>query len=61
MPRSPNRPRLPQLTLFHPPSPRPSFPTLPPAIQEKTIRLVARLLRVHVDRMLASGQEAHHE
>src|SRR2546426_60662 len=32
------------------------FKALPPEIQEKTIRLLARLLRVHVDRGLASGQ-----
>jgi len=33
-----------------------SFQASPPEIQEKTIRLLARLLRVHVDRGLASGQ-----
>jgi hypothetical protein len=51
-----NRLRLSQPTLFHPPHSRPSFQTLPPEIQAKTIRLLARLLRVHVDRGLASGQ-----
>jgi hypothetical protein len=56
MPRLLNRPRLSQPTLFHPPHPRPSFQTLPPEIQEKTIRLLARLLRVHVERGLGSGQ-----
>ena len=56
MPRFVNRPRLSQPTLFHPSHPRPSLQTLPPEIQEKTIRLLARLLRVHVDRGLASGQ-----
>jgi hypothetical protein len=56
MPRSLTRPRLSQPTLFHPPHPRPSFQTLPHEIQEKTIRLLARLLRMHVDRVLASGQ-----
>ena len=56
MPRSVNRPRFSQPTLFHPLPPRPSFRTLPPDIQEKTIRLVARLLRLHADRVLASGQ-----
>lgn len=58
-----NRLRFSQPTLFHPPHPRPSFQTLPPEIQAKTIRLLARLLRVHVDRGLASGQaqEAGHE
>ena len=56
MQRLVNRTRLSQPTLFHPPHPRPSFQTLPPQCQEKTIRLLARLLRVHVDRGLASGQ-----
>jgi hypothetical protein len=51
-----NRPRVSQLTLFHPPHLRPSFQTLPPEIQEKTIRLLARLLRMHVRRGLAAGQ-----
>jgi hypothetical protein len=55
MPRSVNRPRLAQPTLFHPLPPRPSFRTLPPDIQEKTIRLLARLLRLHAARGLASG------
>jgi hypothetical protein len=61
--RSVNQPRLSQPTLFHPSPSRPSFQTLPPDIQEKTIRLLARLLRLHVDRVLASGQgqEAGHE
>jgi hypothetical protein len=63
MPRLLNRPRLSQPTLFHPPHSRPSFQTLPPEVQEKTIRLLARLLRVHVDQGLASSQtqEAGHE
>jgi hypothetical protein len=58
-----NRPRLSQPTLFHPPHPRPSFQTLPPQIQEKTIRLLARLLRGHVDGVVAAGltREAHDE
>jgi hypothetical protein len=51
------RPRLSQPTLFHPPHPRPSFQTLPPEIQEKTIRLLGLLLRMHVERGLASGQQ----
>jgi hypothetical protein len=63
MQRVRNRPRLSQPTLFHPPPRRPSFQTLPPEIQEKTIRLLARLLGVHVDRGLTSGgaQEVGHE
>jgi hypothetical protein len=56
MRRSVNPPRLSQPTLFHPRPACPSFQTLPPEIQEKTIRLLARLLRVHVDRGLAAGQ-----
>jgi hypothetical protein len=55
MPRSVNRPRLAQPTLFHPLPPRPSFRTLPPDIQEKTIRLLARLLRLHAARGLTAG------
>jgi hypothetical protein len=63
MPRFVNRPRLSQPTLFHRPHPRPSFQTLPPEIQAKTIRLLAQLLRVHIDQGLASGlaQEASDE
>jgi hypothetical protein len=36
---------------------------LPPEIQEKTIRLLARLLRGHVDGVVADGpvREAHDE
>ena len=63
MPRFLNRPRVSQPTLFHPPLSRPSFQTLPTEIQERTIRLLARLLRLHVDRVFASGlaQEARDE
>jgi hypothetical protein len=50
MPRFANRPRLMQPTLFHPRPVRPVFRTLPPDIQEKTIRLLARLLRLHAAR-----------
>ena len=55
MPRSVIPPRLSQPTLFRPPASRPSFQTFPPEIQEKTIRLLARLLRGHVDRGVAAG------
>ena len=48
-------PRLSQPTLFRPPASRPSFQTLPAEIQEKAIRLLARLLRGHVDRVVAGG------
>ncbi len=56
-------PRLLQPTLFRAPASRPSFQTLPPEIQEKTIRLLARLLRGHVDRVDAPkvAEEAHDE
>jgi hypothetical protein len=60
MPRAVNRARLSQPTLFHPPDPRPPFQTLPRDIQEKAMRLLARLLRLRVDQMLAPG-EARHE
>ena len=42
MPRSVNRVRLSQPTLFHPPHPRPPFQTFPQDIQEKAIRLLAQ-------------------
>jgi len=63
MPGSVNSPLLAQPTLFHPPLSRPSFQTLPLEIQEKTIWLLARLLRLHVDRVFAAGvaQEARDE
>ncbi len=55
--------RLSQLTLFRPLPSGPSFQTLPPEIQAKTIRLLARLLRGHVDGVVAAGpaQEARDE
>lgn len=56
-------PRLSQPTLFRPAPSRPSFHTLPPEIQSKTVRLLARLLRGHVDRGVVVGraQEARDE
>ena len=48
-------PRLLQPTLFRPVPSRPSFQTLPPEIQAKTIRLLARLLREHIDQRVAAG------
>lgn len=53
MRRSMIPPRLSQPTLFRPPSSHPAFHTLSPDIQAKTVRLLARLLRGHVDRRLA--------
>ena len=65
MPQSLRRARLSQPTLFHPhPHPtRPHFQTFPHDIQHKTIRLLARLLRLHADqrRVAAARQEAGHE
>jgi len=65
MPQSWRRPRLSQPTLFHahPRPTHPPFQTLPPDIQHKTIRLLARLLRLHVDqrRVADARQEAGHE
>ena len=46
-----------QPTLFRPPPSRPSFQTLPPEIQAKAIRLLARLLRAHVTRVVAAGPQ----
>ncbi len=44
-------------------APRPHFQMLPPDIQERTIRLLARVLRRHADQPLGSGeaQEARDE
>ena len=61
MPRSVNRARLSQPTLFQSPHLHPSFHELPQEIQEKTIRILARLLRLLTDRMLPGGQEARDE
>jgi hypothetical protein len=41
-------PRLSQPALFRPVPTHPSFQTLPPEIQAKTTRLLARLLREHI-------------
>ena len=56
MPRARRRCRVSQPTLFHPPPPRPHFQTLPPDIQERTIRLLARLLHRQADRPRVSGE-----
>jgi hypothetical protein len=63
MVRSAIPPKLSQPTLFRPPASRPSFQTLPSEIQEKTIRLLARLLRGHVDGVVTAEltREAHDE
>jgi hypothetical protein len=56
MPRSVNRRRLSQPTLFHLPHQHLSLQTFPPDIQEKTIRLLAALLR-HVLREVVGADE----
>jgi hypothetical protein len=64
MPRSVNRRQLSQPTLFHPPHRHLSLQTFPPDIQEKTIRLLAALLRGHVRREVVGvneGEEARDE
>jgi hypothetical protein len=63
MPRARRRLGVSQPTLFHPPPPRPHVQMLPPDIQERTIRRLARLLRRHADQPLGSGeaQEARDE
>jgi len=63
MVRSAIPPTLSQPTLFRPPASRPSFLTFPSEIQEKKIRLLARLLRGHVDGVVAAEltREAHDE
>jgi hypothetical protein len=55
--------RLSQPTLFRSPSSRLSFQTLPREVQAKTIRLLARLLRGHVDRGVVASRtrETHDE
>ena len=56
------RPRVSQPTLFHPPPLRLSFRRLPSDIQEKTIRVLARLLRLHADQARpVEAREARHE
>jgi hypothetical protein len=63
MPRSSRRVRVSQPTLFHPPPSRPPFQMLPPDVQDRAIRLLARLLRLQVDQLRGSDEalEAHHE
>jgi hypothetical protein len=56
MPRASRRCRVSQPTLFHPPPLRPHFQMLPPDIQERTIRLLARLLRSQADQTLVAGE-----
>jgi hypothetical protein len=60
---SPRRQRKAQLHLFHSPSKGPSWEKLPREIREQSVRLLARLLREHCARVLASkpGKEVRDE
>jgi hypothetical protein len=57
------RSRVPQLSLFHPPSPSPQWATFPRGVREQAVRWLARLLREHQNRVGAAGRgrEAGHE
>lgn len=63
MPRARRRFRVSQPTLFHPPPPRPHFQTLPQDLQERTIRLLARLLHLRANEIRVSDEarEMRHE
>jgi hypothetical protein len=61
MPRSVRHTRRLQPSLFRPAPPRPDFHTLPSEIQDKTIRLLARLLRLESERRPDKPQETDHE
>jgi hypothetical protein len=63
MPRTSRGFRVSQPTLFHPAPPRPHFQRLPPDIQERAIRLLARLLRQQADqpRVYGEAREARDE
>ena len=58
-----SRPTVAQLKLLRPPHSSPSWPGLPREIKQKTLKLLAQLLRGHLSRVLASGppKEARHE
>jgi hypothetical protein len=60
---SPRSSRVPQLSLFHPPSPSPRWATFPREVREQAVRLLARLLREHRDGVGVAGRgpEAGHE
>jgi hypothetical protein len=47
MRESASRPRAPQIELFHPPPQIPTWPKLPQEIRQKTVNLLAQLLREH--------------
>jgi hypothetical protein len=52
-----SRPTVTQFNLFHPPHPSPSWPGLPRETKQKTLKLLAQLLREHLSRVLASGNQ----
>jgi hypothetical protein len=52
MRESASRPRAPQIELFHPPLQIPAWPKLPREIRQKTLALLAQLLREHSRRIL---------
>lgn len=47
MPRTLSHRSRAQLDLFQPPSPRPTWRTMPPAVTQRVRHLLARLLQVH--------------
>ena len=51
MQESVSRPRAPQIGLFHPPPQIPAWPKLPREIRQKTVKLLAQLLREHSRRI----------
>ncbi len=54
---SESRPTANQFKLFHPPHLSPSWQRLPQEIQQKTLKLLAQLLREHLSPVLASGHQ----
>ena len=57
MRKSLSRPRAPQIELFHPPQQSPAWQKLPQEIRQKTVELLAQLLREHSRRILAAITE----
>lgn len=57
MRESASRPRAPQIELFHPPPKIPAWPKLPREIRQKTVELLAQLLREHSRRNLTRHRE----
>jgi hypothetical protein len=59
MRKSASRPRALHIELFHPPRPIPAWQKLPREIRQKTVELLAQMLREHSRRILAghNGKE----